>query len=324
MYSVPWAMLSARLDTYEPKEDTMNLTGLHFLLTYQCTFECDHCFVWGSPWQTGTMTLADIRSYLQQAKDTGTVTSIYFEGGEPFLYYPILLRGVKMAHELGFTVGLVSNAYWATSLEDALEWLQPFAGLVSDLSVSSDLYHYDEDLSQQVQNASEAAEQLSIPLGTISVAQPDVDDAPTIQGQLPAEAGVMYRGRAAENLVSRASLHPWAKFNSCPYENLIEPGRVHLDPLGYIHICQGITLGNLQQIPLQQLCDMYNPQTHPINGPLLAGGPAELARYYDFKPEEKYADACHLCYETRLALRARFPEILAPDQVYGVGLSGTS
>ena len=34
----------------------MKLSGLHLLLTCQCTFECDHCFVWGSPWQSGVMT----------------------------------------------------------------------------------------------------------------------------------------------------------------------------------------------------------------------------------------------------------------------------
>gem|GEM_PF-4275015 len=26
-----------------------NLSGLHLLLTYGCTFTCDHCFVYGSP-----------------------------------------------------------------------------------------------------------------------------------------------------------------------------------------------------------------------------------------------------------------------------------
>jgi hypothetical protein len=36
--------------------------------------------------------------------------------------------------------------------------------------------------------------------------------------------------------------------------------------------------------------------------------------------EESYADACHLCYQARCALRARFPEILTPDQMYGVFL----
>jgi hypothetical protein len=55
-----------------------------------------------------------------------------------------------------------------------------------------------------------------------------------------------------------------------------------------------------------------------VIGPLLAGGPAELVRRYDLPREECYADACHLCYEARRALRDRFPEILTPDQMYGV------
>ena len=116
----------------------MRLTGLHLLLTYQCTLECDHCFVWGSPWQTGTMTLQDIRHILKQAGDLGTITSIYFEGGEPFLYYGTLLKAVQMASHQGYQVGIVSNSYWATSVEDAVEWLRPFAGLLQDLSRSEE------------------------------------------------------------------------------------------------------------------------------------------------------------------------------------------
>jgi hypothetical protein len=221
---------------------------------------------------------------------------------------------------MGFSVGIVSNSYWATSLEDALEWLKPFAGLIGDLSVSSDLYHYSETISQQAKNASRAAEQLGIPLGFISVAQPESQDAPASMGQLPSEAGVMYRGRAIEKLLSKASLYPWEEFDRCPYEDLVDPGRVHLDPLGYLHICQGIALGNLHDTPLKEICETYNPETHPINAPLLAGGPAELIRHFDLPHQEQYADACHLCYETRLALRERFPKYLGPDQVYGVDL----
>ena len=155
----------------------MRLSGLHLLLTYQCNMECDHCFVWGSPWQSGTMTLQDIRHILQQAKDLGTVESIYFEGGEPFLYYVVMLKGVELAADMGFKAGLVSNAYWATSVEDAVEWLRPFAGVISDVAVSSDVYHWNEKLSRQVRNAREAAQQLGIPVGVISIAEPEATSA---------------------------------------------------------------------------------------------------------------------------------------------------
>jgi MoaA/NifB/PqqE/SkfB family radical SAM enzyme len=297
----------------------MKLTGLHLLLTYQCTLECDHCFVWGSPWQSGTMTLENIREILSQAKDLGTVRSIYFEGGEPFLYYPVLLKGVQEAARLGVGVGVVSNAYWATSVVDALEWLSPFAGLIDDLAVSSDLYHHSENLGKQAKNASAAAQHLGIEMGSISVAQPEAINAAPALGTLPqGESAVMYRGRAVEKLVGRAARHPWGEFAVCPHEDLREPGRVHVDPFGNLHICQGISLGNIFRTPLREICEEYDPDSHPITGALLAGGPAELVRRYELPHADSYADACHLCYEARRALRARFPEILVPDQMYGV------
>ncbi len=287
----------------------MKLSGLHLLLTYQCTHECDHCFVWGSPRQSGTMGLADIREILRQASTLGTVEWIYFEGGEPFLYYPVLVRGVEEAAARGFQVGVVTNSYWATTVEDAKVWLEPLRGLIEGLSISSDLYHWEEMVSQRARNARHAAEELGIPSGTISVAQPEEDDASL--------ASLMYRGRAAETLAPSAPHHPWQSFEGCPYETLHDPSRVHVDPLGHVHLCQGISLGNLFRTPLIELCARYVPDAHPIVGPLLDGGPAKLARHHRIQPAKAYADACHLCYETRMALRQRFPGILAPDQVYG-------
>jgi organic radical activating enzyme len=297
----------------------LELRGLHFLLTYRCDLECDHCFVWGSPRQSGTMTSHDVQNILQQAKETGTVDWIFFEGGEPFLYYPILLSGVREAARLGFRVGVLSNCYWATDAEDALGWLRPFAGLVQDFSVSSDLYHYDEKLSHQARNACAAAEKLRLPVGVISIAQPEAADSISRSGQLPqGESAVMYRGRAAAVLATKTVQKQWRQFTQCTRERLRDPGRLHVDPFGYLHICQGISIGNTFHTHLREICEAFNPDSHPITGPLLKGGPAELVRHYELTHEEYYADACHLCYEARKALRARFPQILGPDQMYGV------
>ncbi len=297
----------------------MNLSGLHLLLTYQCTFECDHCFVWGSPWQQGTMTLPQIRQILSQAQETGSIKTIYFEGGEPFLYYALLLSGVQEARGMGFKAGIVSNAYWANSREDALVFLRPFQGLIEDLTISSDLYHYSELMSLQAKNATAAAEELKIPIGTICVAQPEAEAASS-HGQISDQAAVMYRGRATRKLVPRAELRPWESFTECPHEDLREPGRAHLDPSGNLHICQGISLGNVFEAPLREICQKYEPEAHPICGPLLEGGPAALVQEYGLPHAQAYADACHLCYEARLSLRRRFPEILKPDQMYGTNL----
>lgn len=296
----------------------MKLEGLHILLTYQCTFACDHCFVWGSPWQSGVLTLEQVENILQQAKDAG-VTSIYFEGGEPFLYYMVLVKAVHQAADMGFSVGIVSNAYWATSVADAEEWLRPFVGRLADLTVSSDLFHCEECLGEKPQNAIAAAKWLGIPTGMISVAQPEAE-AKESHGQLQDESGIMYRGRAAEKLAARATPHPWDGFRSCPHEDLREPGRVHLDPLGNLHICQGVVIGNLFERPLKQICREYEADAHPVCGLLLSGGPAALVSEYGVPHRSHYADACQLCYEARTQLRGRFPHVLQPDQMYGVGL----
>jgi MoaA/NifB/PqqE/SkfB family radical SAM enzyme len=297
----------------------MKLTGLHLLTTYQCNYECDHCFVWSSPKQSGTMTLKQIRKILHQALETGTVEWIYYEGGEPFLYYAVLVQAVQEAAEMGFKVGLVTNSYWATAEEDAEIWLKPFAGLVQDLSVSSDLYHYDVKLSQQANFATTAAENMGIPVGVISIAQPEDVNTAAAVGKLPlGESAVLYHGRAAEKLAPRAAKYPWKQFTECPYENLREPGRIHVDPFGYLHICQGITIGNLFQVPLRDICENYDPDSHPITSPLLEGGPVAMVNRSNLPHRETYADACELCYEARIQLRQLFPEELAPDQVYGI------
>jgi len=297
----------------------LRLSGLHLLLTYQCNLACDHCFVWGSPWQSGTMTWEVVRRILHQGCDLGTVTSIAIEGGEPFLYYPIMLAAAREASGMGLKVALVSNAYWATAVDDAVEWLRPLAGYVSSISVSSDLYHWSEAQMRQAEVAQQAAAEVGIATSVLRIAQPESRGAAQAVGELPpGESGVMYRGRAAENLANRVAPQAWEEFTACPHENLTSPGRAHIDVFGHLHVCQGISIGNLLQRSLREICDAYDPLAHPIVGPLLEGGPAALVRRYDLPHREGYADACHLCYEARLALRERFPATLAPDQMYGV------
>jgi MoaA/NifB/PqqE/SkfB family radical SAM enzyme len=300
----------------------MSLTGLHFLLTYQCIGECDHCFVWSSPNAKGTFTLAQIRDVYRQAKELGTITDFYFEGGEPFLYYAVLVEAVREAAEAGFRAGIVSNPYWATSVEDAETWLRPFVGKLADLSISTDLFHGDEMVTPEARNGIEAARRLGFPIGTISIETPEgcASYPARAKGEPVTGGAVMFRGRAVAKLVEGVPRRPWREFNECPHEDLANPSRVHLDSFGNLHLCQGLVMGNLFHRPLKEIVATYDPKAHPIVGPLIEGGPAALVEKYDLSHEEAYVDACHLCYTAREALRSHFPDILAPDQMYGVGV----
>lgn len=298
----------------------MKLTGIHFLLSYRCTDECDHCFVWSSPQARGTMTLAQIQDVLQQAKDLGTVEMVYFEGGEPFLFYPIMVQSMREAAALGFNTGIVTNSYWATSVEDAVEWLRPIADAgIADLSLSSDLFHGEEMMTQAARNSADAASHLGLPESILSVEAPEgcASFPQRDKGEPITGGAVRFRGRAVAKLTEGVPRRSWVEFTECPDEDFVDPGRVHVDTFGHVHLCQGVLMGNLWQQPLTELIASYHPESHPVIGPLLEGGPAALVERYNLPHEEAYIDACHLCYTARDQLRERFPEFLAPATVYG-------
>jgi hypothetical protein len=266
------------------------------------------------------MTLAQIQDVLHQAKELGTVEMVYFEGGEPFLFYPIMLAGLREAAKLGIRTGIVTNNYWATSVEDAAEWLRPIAEIgLDDLSLSSDLFHGEAMMMQTAQNAMEAADRLGLTEGVITIEAPEGCDAYAHddKGEPITGGPVRFRGRAVANLTEGVPRQPWTTFTECPDEDFSDPGRVHLDAFGHVHLCQGLVMANVWQHPLAEIVAEYDPEAHPIIGPLMEGGPVALVERYDLPHEEGYIDACHLCYVARDALRSQYPELLAPPIVYG-------
>ena len=140
-----------------------------------------------------------------------------------------------------------------------MEWLQPLAGSVDDFSLSSDAYHGSDTGLNLPEIARRAAQQLGIPVDFISID----------------ESAVLYRGRAAKLLAPRVEAKHWEQFTECPWEDLRHPGRVHVDPFGNLHVCQGISIGNILKQPLAEIMASYDEDEHSIVGPLLAGGPAE-------------------------------------------------
>lgn len=299
------------------------LTGIHILMTYTCNLECDHCFLYSGPSAQGTMTLAQIRSVLDEARKIGSVEWIYFEGGEPFLFYPSLIEGVRLAKGMGFKVGVVTNAYGAVSKEDADIWFRPLSDLgVSTLRISNDSFHYGDGESPAKRGLA-AAERLGIPTASICIEKPYVESMPgegQDKGAPVIGGGAMFKGRAVEKLTAGLPRRPGHELMTCPHEELVTPSRVHVDSYGHVHLCQGVSMGNMWKRPLSELVKDYDAGSHPISAPLAKGGPFLLAKQYHVTPDEEgYVDECHFCYLVRRALIEDFPESLAPRRVYGLG-----
>jgi len=265
-------------------------------------------------------TIKQIKNILAEAKKLGTVDCVSLEGGEPFLFYPIMVRAVEEAAKLGFRVEVLSNCYWASCPEDAVEWLLPMAKAENvELSLSSDLHHGESWAIEEVKNAVKAANELSMKVGILSIKYPKAE-APCpkeIEGAKVGLSELMYKGRAVSELAPDAEKKAWREFTKCPYEKLVDPERVHVDPLGYVHVCQGISIGNAWQKPLSKIIGEYDPSKNPILEPLIRGGPVALVEKFDLPHDGFYADACHLCYAARCMLRKNYPDILAPDEMYG-------
>ena len=268
------------------------------------------------------MTLQQIRMVLKESERIGTIQEMYYEGGEPFLFYPVMLEGIKMARDRGFRVGIVTNSYFATSNEDIKLWLKPLQETgIDDFRVSNDPYHYENEDDNPAIRARKAALELNLPASEIHIEKPSVTvdtDEEQHKGEPVIGGGTMFRGRAVEKLTADLPQKSWEEFTTCPYEDLESPSRVHLDSYGNVHLCQGLSMGNAWQTPLSELVKNYDAKSHPICGPLVRGGPALLAKEYQTKCEGQYVDPCHFCYLVRLELLDKYPEYLAPRQVYGL------
>lgn len=295
------------------------ISALHFLLTYQCSRSCPHCFVWGSPGHPATMSREDISRWLDEAAKAG-VGRVAFEGGEPFLHFGLLLDSIREAKGKGFSIGLVTNGYWAVSPAGARIYTRAVAEAgAASMMISADDYHGGPVEAGRAETALTAGKEAGL-------------EAYLSRTRL---SGVMFRGRAADRLTQAvaASHRAWSEFEKCPYENLRNPGRVHLDAYGFVHACQGLAIGKAGARPLAEILTGYRADDYPLIAALLRGGPAEAVRAFSLEKEigagtGKYADACHLCYQARRLLRERGLgreaesrldrlDLLGPGEMYG-------
>ncbi|MBS7609509.1 radical SAM protein [Candidatus Bathyarchaeota archaeon] len=94
-------------------------------LSYKCTSECKHCMYACSPrWRADWISEEDLERILIRLSDKilpsplgqdriGINYGLHFTGGEPFLNFDLLLKAVKIAHELRIPSTFVeTNCFW--------------------------------------------------------------------------------------------------------------------------------------------------------------------------------------------------------------------
>ncbi len=290
-----------------------SLTGIHFLITYGCSAECDHCFIWGSPRRQSGMTVEQVEEFLDEVVSLGTVTGVCAEGGESFTRYDVVVHFLGAATRRGLNASALTNASWVESREQARARVTEMmaAGLKS-LGISTDEWHRRTVPAEKVDLLLEVCKEVGL-------------EASRMETKLE---GVMFRGRAAERLAPHMPTRPASELTKCPHEKLDAPSRIHLDCYGRLHLCQGLCVG--AGSPAEAV-GAYDPAAHPMVRLLLEGGPYALAQFAAERgfgqtqagspgreqAAEGCVDACHLCYRAREFLRPFFPDLLGPDEMYG-------
>ena len=118
------------------------LRNIGLLLTYKCQIACPHCIIEAGPNRTEAMGAEDALHWITEAATyrQGHIKLLSLTGGEPFIDIPKLNRISAAADAAGLLTSAVTNAYWATTYDEAVRVLRQ-APAVRLHAVSTDVSH---------------------------------------------------------------------------------------------------------------------------------------------------------------------------------------
>ena len=320
---------------------------LGIILSYRCHSGCKHClYNCGPGWEKEPMSPEVLRQALQAVTAWPQPPQVHFTGGEPFLYFPLLLEGAHLANELGIVSYVETSAGWCV---DDAETVERFAELqragLQAVLISCSPFHAERIPPARTVRAFRAALQIFGSSGVIlylpeflQVIQRFDVERPTPISQYVEEFGVegarrilwqgygiISGGRSGYELGHLVSRYPATTFAEADCAaDILYAHHSHLDLYGnYISgFCGGLTVGDWHDLR-QLLADFRAKRYPPLIEVLIEEGPyglLQLARdRHDYEPlSEGYAGKCHLCVDVRrhLVATGKFKE-LRPQAFYG-------
>ena len=171
----------------QSKHDSRRSTSVGIRLTKRCNLLCRHCVCSCDPRHAAAMDIDNLRRWLGMIATQSNVNQVCFTGGEPFLEYDLLLKGVCIASSLGLVSVVVTNGYWGRSRQNAERALHPLAvnGL-GHLSLSYDKYHHEQVSTKCIHTAIEVAHRLNIDV-CLNVLRDDYANEATMTEHLAVE-----------------------------------------------------------------------------------------------------------------------------------------
>lgn len=145
-----------------------------FVLTKQCPVKCDHCYSDCGP-DAPAGNNRDIYRWLKEASLINNIETFVLTGGEPFCKYSFLVDIVNMLSEKKKEITLYTNAYWADSVEVAINRLKNLTG-VKVMVTSIDRFHLKYIPLENIKNLVAASQRLGFYTGLVITLEPGDND----------------------------------------------------------------------------------------------------------------------------------------------------
>ena len=321
----------------------MSVLKIH--MTYQCTAKCEHCRFGCDNKESEVIDQALALDCVKLLKKHNSLELVVLMGGEPGLFPELTHSLASEIHRLNLRVRIETNAFWATSIDAASEFLGPLYSSNASVMFSLDSFHEHFISPDCIEYAIRASDRLK---GEYNIESAYMDypnihyerdmrtdellrDMENRIGRSPCcrvyKGVVFYNGRASAVLAGEVSGGRGVPSDLCQKVPWWANGWLDtldlliLDPKGYISKGCGIAIGNVNGTDLGEIIESFDARNHPIFSILTECGPIGLAKQaidLGYTMKEDYADKCHLCQEARSVLQIRYPEYLTPSQHYGI------
>lgn len=127
------------------------------MLTLKCTARCRHCSVYADPSKDLQLSTNVALNIIDQVYEIPSVKVVVLTGGEPTLHRG-LKEIIKYAYNQGFTVRLVTNAWWAYSEKEAYRFVDELASSgLKEINISYDDFHLEYIPEKYILNAIKAS-----------------------------------------------------------------------------------------------------------------------------------------------------------------------
>lgn len=317
----------------EPKFKLWRSAGL--LLTYKCNCACEFCYYNCGPDKDGLMPVETAIGAWRSLKTlAGDAAKIHLTGGEVFLYWDHLQEVLKEAakQKLGKVDLIETNGYWATSEKIIIQRIKRLDELgMHRLKISTDPFHQEYVEAKQLRRLADVAQEILGPERVLVRWQKYLDAPVDMKNFSSTEREshflramrdypCRFTGRAAGRLAELVafSMLPCFRGNDvngpeeetttrrqdiCQLDFLGAKG-VHIDPFGNVFsgTCSGIIVGNISEIPLEDIWRQFHPDQSEFIDTLFHFGPFGLldrAIKLGYRRSRIYADKCHLCTRIR-------------------------